>query len=629
MNSSKTNVIAWVLIIAIFIAFSIVNSFQMKKQQQVKQQQDSIRAVAAALQSTLPKVEKDSLVATDTSATSAQIIQTKTTEEITTIENDKLIIQFSNHGGRIVSVELKDYQNYSDFQKGNGETLKLFNGEGNNFYATVYTKQDNFRTSEFYFERKTQAPIPNNVLNVSQSSDSIYRLSYRLAIQENQYIEYNYTIPKSGFDVGFEIKFINLDNLLMPNMVDFNIYLQTTLFRQERGFDNENNYSTIAYHSLRDNDFEDLGRSKEDATEEVTANLNWIAFKQQFFSTIIVAEKQPITNSKLAFHTYSGKENSADAHLLKTYSAELTVPIVKEHPNQFQFRYYFLPNHYETLKSYNHNFERLVPLGWGIFGWINKWIVIPIFNFLDNYILSYGFIILILTLIIKLGLSPLTYKSFKSMAKMRILKPEMDKISKKYPKKEDALKKQQELNLLFKRTGVNQFGGCLPMLLQMPFLIALFNFFPASFELRQKTFLWAEDLSAFDSVLNLPFNIPFYGNHISLFTLLMAITLFISSKMSMNNSPTENSMPGMKFMTLYLMPVMLVVWFNGYASGLTYYYFLSNFIGIGQNLIIRRIIDEDKLLAKINERSKRPVKKSKWQMKLEEMARKQQAQRKK
>lgn len=629
MTDKKRNMLAWGLILLIFIGFSIYNTKKQDELKIVQHRIDSINRISQPrnIDNTTSEKGLESENVSPTPILQNSIAQQQRTQEETTIENEKLIITFNNRGGKISSVLLKEYQSYNDFKQNNNASLCLFKDEGNDFYAKIYTKQDNFNTSELFFDRYTSTPIKDNFVDLVTSSDSLYQLSYRLPVGEGQYVEYLYSIAKTGYDVGFEIRFVNMENLLIPNMVDFELFWKNTFFRQEKGFVNENNFSTIAYHSMRENDFEDLGYSKEGKAEEITTKLGWVAFKQQFFSAIILSEEQPFTLSKLAFQTYSGEENKKDSHLLKTYTAELTVPITKESGNKFGFRYYFVPNHYQTLKQYGQDFERLVPLGWGIFGFINRWLVIPLFNFLDNYILNYGFIILILTIIVKLVLSPLTYRSHKSLAKRRVLKPEMDKITKKYPKREDALKKQQELNLLFKRTGVSQFGGCLPMLLQLPFLLALFNFFPSSIELRQKAFLWAEDLSTFDSIFDMPFSLPFYGNHISLFTLLMAVTLFFTSKMNMNSSVSEQSMPGMRFMSLYLMPIMLVFWFNSYACGLTYYYFLSNFIAIAQNFVIQRMIDEDKILAKINERSKRPVKKSRWQMKLEEMQRKQHAQR--
>jgi YidC/Oxa1 family membrane protein insertase len=282
---------------------------------------------------------------------------------------------------------------------------------------------------------------------------------------------------------------------------------------------------------------------------------------------------------------------------------------------------YFGPNHYETLSAYNMELERMIPLGWGIFRWVNKYAVIPIFNWLDNSITNYGIIILIMTLIIKMVLAPFTLKAYKSQAKMKVLKPEIDKINEKH-KDKDPMKAQQETMALYKKTGVNPLGGCIPMLLQMPILFALFRFFPASIELRQKSFLWADDLSSYDSVLNLPFEIPFYGDHVSLFTLLMTVSTILYTRM--NSQMSGPQMAQMKWM-MYLMPIMFLGFFNNYAAGLSYYYFLANMVTFGQQFVMRKyFIDEAAILTQMENNKKKPVKKSKFQKRLEEMAKRQQ-----
>jgi YidC/Oxa1 family membrane protein insertase len=322
----------------------------------------------------------------------------------------------------------------------------------------------------------------------------------------------------------------------------------------------------------------------------------------------------------MAYSTYDPNDINGR---LKRCVARVQVPYDMNRDQTINMSFYFGPNKYRTLKSYDKEFQSLVPLGGWVIGWVNKWLVIPIFDFLGKYIGSYGLIILILTIIIKLLLFPLTFKSYLSSAKMRLLKPDVDKINQKYTKPDDAMKKQQETMSLYKKAGVSPMGGCLPMLIQFPILIAMFRFFPASIELRQQPFLWADDLSAYDSILQLPFNIPFYGDHVSLFTLLMAVALYVSSRMSMGQT-ADTGMPGMKFMTLYMMPIMLLVWFNNYSAGLSYYYLLSNIITIIQNFVTRRVVNDEKLHAKLKENSKKPVKKSKFQARLEQISRQQQ-----
>ena len=313
----------------------------------------------------------------------------------------------------------------------------------------------------------------------------------------------------------------------------------------------------------------------------------------------------------------------------------MTVPYTPQTQN-YDFAFYFGPNKYSILKKVEFpagddiHLERLVPLGWGIFGWVNRWCVIPVFDFLRNYIANFGIIILILVILVKIVIFPMTYKSYVSMAKMRLIKPKVDELNKKYPKQEDAMKRQQATLELYKKAGINPMGGCIPMLIQLPILIAMFRFFPASIELRGQSFLWADDLSSYDSVLNLPFSIPFYGDHVSLFALLMAISLFGYSWYNyQQTASSQPQMAGMKFMMLYLMPIMMLLWFNSYSSGLCYYYLLSNLITIGQTLVIRRMVDDEKIHAimEANAARKSKGKKSKFQQRYEELLRQQEQQR--
>jgi len=385
----------------------------------------------------------------------------------------------------------------------------------------------------------------------------------------------------------------------------------------EKGAKNENNYTNITYHYPND-EYEELSAASEDSKKEITTKLKWIDFKHQFFSSILVAGDY-FTNADLR------QVKAHDGEHLKHYSARISLPFLNGNDETLKLNFYFGPNHFKTLKKYDLGFEKVIPLGRWIIRWINRYVVIPVFDLLENRIASYGLIIFILTLLIKIVLFPLTYKSYLSSAKMRVLKPQVDEINAKYPKKEDALKKQQAIMGLYKKVGVNPMGGCIPILIQFPILIAMFRFFPASIELRQEAFLWADDLSSYDSILSLPFEIPWYGDHVSLFTLLMAGALFITSKMNTDQmGDTSAQMPGMKFMMTYMMPIMMVVWFNSYSSGLSYYYFLSNMFTLGQTYLIRRFVDDKEILAKLHENAKKPVVKSRWQAKLEEMAKRQQ-----
>ena len=389
-------------------------------------------------------------------------------------------------------------------------------------------------------------------------------------------------------------------------------------------------YTTLSYRFPGESSIEDLGMSEESKSKEVTTKINWVAFKQQFFSSVFIAGEN-MQNAKLAFDT--AKPGS---DYLKNFSARMTVPYSMQ-TEGYDFAFYFGPNKYSILKQVvdgnngELHLERLIPLGWGICGWVNRWCVIPVFDFLRNYISSFGIIILILAVLIKLVISPLTYKSYISSAKMRVIKPEVDALAKKFPKQEDAMKKQQATMELYKKAGINPMGGCIPMLIQMPILIAMFRFFPASIELREQPFLWADDLSSYDSVWNLPFSIPFYGDHVSLFALLMTVTLFVFSYFNyQQTASSQPQMAGMKFMMVYLMPIMMLFWFNNYSSGLCYYYFLSTLISIVQTLVIRRMIDDEKIHAimKANVAKRTNGKKSKFQQRYEELMREQQARRK-
>ncbi|MDR2564193.1 MAG: membrane protein insertase YidC, partial [Prevotellaceae bacterium] len=517
-------------------------------------------------------------------------------ERFYTVENEKLRVKFTNKGGRISSVELKEYKSYDDFKSGTDKPLELFAGDDGNFSLTFFSKSQDITTSSFYFEPPTSISTETLV-----SADSIL-VPFRLYADSASYLEFLYTIYKDDYKIGLNINFVNMKNHVGTQTAAVDLDWRISFRQKEKGFANENNYTGIAYKYPGETSIEQMSASASEESEKVPSKLEWINFKQHFFSAILLTGGS--TNNEMNFVSYN--EDNPDK-LLKTCEARLQLAYDSETTQNIPIEFYFVPNHFRTLKAYDRSFEKIITLGGWIIGWINRGIVIPVFNFLGDYagITSFGLIIFILTLLIKIIISPLTWKSYLSSAKMKVLKPEVDKIGEKYPDKKDALKKQQEVMALYKRTGVNMLGGCLPALLQMPVFIALFRFFPASIELRQESFLWADDLSSFDSVWNLPFSIPLYGNHISLFTLLMALALFASTKinMSQQNAATPQ-MKQMNAMMLYVMPLMMILWFNGYSSGLTYYYFLSNVITIIQTMIIRKyFVDEAALLKKLNERA--------------------------
>jgi YidC/Oxa1 family membrane protein insertase len=514
-------------------------------------------------------------------------------EEFYTVENEKLIVTFSNKGGRIWSVEFKDYQNYNDFKENNKRPLKMFYGDANVFSLKLFTNTQDIQTANFFFEPNIQEH------NLSVTSDSL-KVPFRLYADSVSYIEFVYTLYKDKYNVGLNVNFVGMDKHIDPRATTVDVNWKLNFSQQEKGFLNENTYTNIAYKYPGETSIEDISGSKSSVDENIKTKLEWINFKQHFFSAIIYTNGS--VNNKLSFVSYDEKNPEK---LLKTIEANFQMELTNKKNSSIPLTFYFLPNHFSTLRSYGHSFERIIPLGWWLFGAINRFVIIPVMNFLQNHIGSFGLVIFLLTLIIKLLLTPLTWKSYISSAKMKVLKPEIDKIGAKYPDSKDAMKKQQEIMALYKKTGVSMFGGCLPMLLQFPILFALFRFFPSSFELRQKAFLWADDLSAYDSVLDLPFSIPFYGSHVSLFTLLMAVAMVLSSKIMMSQQGGLNAqMKQMNMMMTYIMPIFMLAFFNNYASGLTYYYFLSSIITLIQNLMIRKyFVNEEVLLKQLNEKA--------------------------
>lgn len=605
----KNTITGFLLIGAILLGFTVYNSNQAEKQKEIQHKIDSVNYVNKQRDiveiTSQSDVLADSIVAYKKASYSTEELTSAATgkEEFYTLENDKIIVKVSNKGASIKSVELKGYNTYDE------KPLYLFKEKDAVFNLSFFTNSEN-NTSNFYFNNKS------GDVKVTQQSDS-KSMILTLPLSEGSSIDYIYTITGGSNMVDFKIKLNGASNVFAPNQNNLFVNWSNVSPQQEKGFSYENTYTTIGYMLANESSLDELSMSEGTEHEQIDSKVRWVAFKQQFFSSVLIA-KDNFNSADVTFETF--EPNSGN---MKHFHAKLSLPYSME-TTEYDLSFYFGANKYSELKEYDENLEKLVPLGWGIFGWVNRFIVIPAFNFLGEYISSYGLIILLLTIYIKILLFGFTYKSYVSMAKMRILKPEIDEISKQYPDKSDAVKKQQATMELYRKGGVNPLGGCLPMLLQMPIIIAMFRFFPASIELRDKSFLWADDLSSYDSILSLPFNIPFYGDHVSLFALLMGVSVIISSKMNMqNNASSTQQMPGMNFMMIYVMPVMLVVWFNSYSSGLSYYYLLSNIITIGQTLIIRRFVDDNKLHAQMKENAKKPKKKSKWASRYDDMVKQQ------
>ncbi|MDG1916387.1 MAG: membrane protein insertase YidC [Flavobacteriales bacterium] len=515
-------------------------------------------------------------------------------DEDVVIENDLIKLSISPKGGRIVSAILKDYQTTDSLP------LNLVDRDSSAFNITFFSEGNRIiNTQDLYFQ------------SIDKTENSV---AMRMMASNGGYLEYVYQLNAGDYMMDFKVNTVDLDDIIPSNRNDLELKWSVNLPSTEKSIENERMYSTVYFKYLND-EVDYLSETKDDE-ESLSGKAQWIGLKHQFFSSVLISNdgfEKPIsvkTTTKEG-STQFVKNLEVEASLAYNHNSKESIPL----------QFYFGPNHYETLSSYNMDLERMIPLGWGIFRWVNKYAVIPIFNWLDNSITNYGIIILIMTFIIKMALAPFTLKAYKSQAKMKVLKPEIDKINEKH-KDKDPMKAQQATMALYKKAGVNPLGGCVPMLLQMPILFALFRFFPASIELRQKSFLWATDLSTYDSVLDLPFEIPFYGDHVSLFTLLMTISTLLYTRM--NSQMSGPQMAQMKWM-MYLMPIMFLGFFNNYASGLSYYYFLANMVTFGQQFVMRKyFIDETAILAQIESNKKKPVKKSKFQKRLEDMAKKQQ-----
>ncbi|HCT93876.1 MAG: hypothetical protein A2X19_05225 [Bacteroidetes bacterium GWE2_39_28] len=615
---NRNSIAGFVLIGIILIAFSWYNAKIGREQERLQFQRDSLAAAESVNKaaeiatfqiqnqdSTLPTAQvSDAVPSKEISSIykdSLLNIASRVEEQKTVLENKEIKIEFTNIGAQPSQVLLKDYLTYDSLP------LMMTKERGSRLSLRLFTNQDLY-TSNFAFDLASQTDTT---------------VIYRLYLDSLSFIEYTYTLPENGFMLDLNVRLSGMNRHIPRNTTNLDLEWTLDMPRQEKGYGNEKNYSTVVYKFPNSQSVEDLGLRKDDATEEIRTKVNWFAFQQQFFSAILVA-KDNFNGGNLSYNVFP--EADPDRNLMRC-TAKMQLSYTDAPEVNIPLELYYGPNHFKTLKSYDMGFEKIVPLGGWLIGWINRYIIILMFDLLGSFIGNYGLIILILTILIKLVISPLTIKSYMSSAKMKVLKPEIDKINAKYPKTEDAMKKQQETMALYSKTGVSMFGGCLPMLLQFPILFAMFRFFPSSFELRQESFLWAEDLSAFDSILDLPFTIPLYGDHVSLFALLMAVSMYFYSRMNIDQMSAGPQMAGMKYMSLYFMPLFLMVLGNNFSSGLSYYYLLSNLITMGQTWIIRKyFVDEKKIYAKLQERAATPKKKSKFQERLDSAYKAQQQQ---
>jgi YidC/Oxa1 family membrane protein insertase len=621
----KNTIIGFILIIAVLIGFSYLNRpspEQLAAQQRYRdsialvQQQELIEVMAEAEKSPANVIDNQEF---PDSVRLAQLsdkygsfgVSAQGTEDLVTIENDLMEIKLSTKGGRIYSVQLKKFTNYDK------EPLYLFDQDESAFGMTFITANNRvLNTNDFYFE-----VIPNSELQTT----------LRLNAGENKSLDFVYTLHPDDYMVDFEVVSNNLQEELSPAMRTLDIQWMQKIRQQEKGRKFEERYTRLTYKFLSD-DVEQMRETKDDI-QNISNRLKWIGYKDQFFSSVLIAGED-FESAKLdSKYLTSGK-------YMKEYNVYTSVPYNVTNTEPVGFNFYFGPNDYSLLKSYdktkfegqNLELEKLVPLGWSLFRAVNKYIIIPIFDWLTSWCGSLGLAILLLTLIIKTALFPLTWKSFMSSAKMRVLKPQIQIITDKYPGQDNAMTRQQKTMELYKQVGVNPMAGCFPMLLQMPFLFALFMLFPSAIELRHQSFLWANDLSTYDSLIHwnaqIPFISTYFGNHISLFCLLMSAVTIVNTKYTMDQQNTgQEQMPGMKWM-MYLMPVMMFFVLNSYPAGLNYYYLISTLITILQTLAFRFFLNEDKLLAKLeaNKSKAKPAKKkSGFMARLEEAQRQQQA----
>lgn len=520
--------------------------------------------------------------------------------KIITLENDVMKVNVASKGGRIASVELKKYKTFD------GKPLMLFTADSSKQNITIQTAGKNFSTDTLDFT----ADGGNAVVTGTDTRN----LSMRLyGADKSRYIEFMYSLKGDEYMMDYRINVVGMQNVISPAQKNLALNISMRTPMQEQNHVTQARATTVYFEDSE----EVIDKISEGSNESKVLDqpTRWVGMKQQFFTATFIADQaHPFeANSTIATNNEAGSKN-----YVKTLSATLLLPYNHENVSTNGMRIYFGPNHYQTLKRYDLNLERQINLGWKIFGWINRFIVIPIFNFLNSFHLNYGIIILILTIIIKLLMLPIAYRTVLSSAKMRVLKPEIDELNEKY-KNEDPMKKQQATMALYKQAGVNPMAGCIPVLLQMPILMALFSFFPSSIELRQQSFLWAHDLSTYDSVYNFGFSVFWYGDHISLFALMMTGSTLLYTWSNSQLMGTSNQMPGMKWM-MYLMPILFLGFLNNYSAGLSWYYFLANLFTFGQTWVIQKyVIDSEALHRKIQENKTKPVKQSKFQQRLEAM----------
>ena len=636
---NKNSVIGIILIIGIFVGWFIwmtPSKEEIERQQHIQdsianvnrqrafEEQQRIMEEAEAAQAAV--YQADNTEITDSQLRDRYGVFTSVArgeEQVFTVENDVLKMTMSSKGAYVKTVELKDYKTWDSLP------LIGFDENTTQFNMSFFAANRAINTSELYFTPYVNGQVYEGE-NAIVVDDNPLTISFRANVDDNvgvlnpdEYIEFEYIVPKDEYMVDFVVKTVNMRNVIASNTNFITIDWNADILQQEKAVDRYNG-SNVYYKFLND-DVESLSGNRggeKDGEKALNSNLKWISFKQRFFSYSLIA-KENFNSGVIGMKADYKKSNP---RYLKTMYANVEVPFQGFEPtNVMPMQFYFGPNSLKVMDKYDIGLDKQIPLGGKLVGWLNRYIVVNVFDWLGSYGWNYGIVILVLTIIIKLCLMPFAYKSYQSTAKMRVLKPEIDEINAKFPDEKDNMKKQQAVMDLYKRAGASPTSGCLPTLLQLPILWAVFRFFPSSIELRQQPFLWADDLSTYDSILDLGFTIPFYGDHVSLFTLLMTVTTIIYTYINNKQMAATNQqgMKGMKVM-LYIMPIMFLGLFNSYSAGLSYYYMLVNIITFIQMYLFRVFTDEDKLRKKIELAKQRPVKKSAFQKRLEEMQKQQQ-----
>ena len=604
---NKNNIIGFVLIFAIMMGFSWYQRRQYNEQMEAQAKLDSIAMVEHMAAMALDSIERaqgivhedDVKVVAMPAYKDSLLTEARLAEAgIYKLSNDKIEIEFTTRGAQPYSVKINDYKSYDSTD------LYLIKPDMSQYGISIFAGES-INTKDFVF-------------NVAEYDDST--IVMQLPFASGGYIQQKYSISEGSYSVKNELSFVGMSGIIPRNVSMLDIDWSVIIPRLEKGYKNEKQYSKLDFYFSGDKKPEELGRGR-DGSERVDTRFKWFAFQQQFFSAIMTAGTD-FASADFSLKFFSEDEYKTKGSLMAC-SARLRSDFQAGSDNiVIPYEFYFGPNDYRGLKAYDQKYEKIIPLGGWMVGWFSRLVIIPCFDFLGKFISNYGLVILLMTLLIKLLISPLTIKSYKSSAKMQVIKPEVDKLNAKYPNEKDAMKKQQAMMDLYQKAGISPMGGCLPMLLQMPILFAMFRFFPASIELRQQKFLWADDLSAYDSIWDFGVNVPLLGDHLSLFALLMALTMFFYSKMTSGQMSDDPNMAGMKFMSVWLMPIMMFFICNNLSAALSYYYLLSNIITMIMTWYIRKfVVTEEKVRADMMLRANQPKKKSKWQQRLEEAQR--------